>query len=404
MSNSPTPPIRRLRNLSWWLLFISAAAGILAAVAGYVSGWPFAGASWSVETSPQLVRLAWILASLTSLGCALLSLFLAGLLFARRRQDRMAFFISVYLIFYAFLMAGPFEALIYSWGGDERIYIYVQTPLMSVATVILMVTFPSGRPVPRRSGWLIGLSTVVTGISLLRPLDDWTTFASPIMRGLLFTLTLIILAAMGTQVYRYRVISSPVERKQTRWVIGGLFLWVIYLALTTGPWLAQQNLPADQPTPLWVLLMSSFWWLSLTILPLSLTLAIFRSRLFDIDLIIRRTLIYAGVTGILVAVYYTTVITVQRLFELVSGRQSPLGIVLSTLFIAALFNPVRGWVQAGIDRRFFRQKYDAARTLNTFARTARDEVELENLQAALLGTIREALQPEQITLWLPDGD
>ncbi len=134
--------------------------------------------------------------------------------------------------------------------------------------------------------------------------------------------------------------------------------------------------------------------------PLSLAIAIWRYHLFDIDLIIRRTLIYTVLTTLLALVYFGSILLLQTLFSAVTDQQSPLITVLSTLAIVVLFNPLRGRVQDFIDRRFYRAKYDAERTLAQFAETARDEVNMEKLSRALLDVVEETVQPEHASLWL----
>ena len=135
-------------------------------------------------------------------------------------------------------------------------------------------------------------------------------------------------------------------------------------------------------------------------IPLAIGIAILRYRLWDIDLIIRKTLQYALLTGLLALVYFGSVILLQSLVENLTGERSPLVIVLSTLAIAALFNPLRIHVQDFIDRRFYRRKYNAEQALTQFAATTRDEVDMQKLTAALLDVVEESMKPEKTSLWL----
>jgi hypothetical protein len=127
-------------------------------------------------------------------------------------------------------------------------------------------------------------------------------------------------------------------------------------------------------------------------------------RLWDIDIIIRRTVQYSIVSAVLAAVYFGSITLIQGGITAVTNTQSPFAIVLSTLLVAALFNPLRQRVQAFIDRRFYRQKYDAQQVLAQFAQTARDEVDMEALQTELLRVVQETMQPQTITLWLKSTD
>ena len=150
---------------------------------------------------------------------------------------------------------------------------------------------------------------------------------------------------------------------------------------------------------------------SMLVIPPTLGIAILHSRLWDIDVIINRTLVYAVLTAILALVYFGSIVVLQSLVNVLTGQlslgsQSPLVIVASTLAIATLFQPLRRRIQAIIDRRFYRSKYDAARTLAAFSATLRDEVDLDQLREALLKVVQETMQPSHVSLWLKttDGD
>jgi hypothetical protein len=143
--------------------------------------------------------------------------------------------------------------------------------------------------------------------------------------------------------------------------------------------------------------------LSLMLIPLSIGVAVLRSHLFDIDLLINRTLVYGSLTTVLVALYFGGIVLLQRLFVALSSEQSTLAVVASTLLIAALFNPLRRRIQSFIDRSFYRSKYDARKTLETFSLKLRNETDLEALNNDLVGVVRETMQPTHVFVWLrPD--
>jgi hypothetical protein len=136
------------------------------------------------------------------------------------------------------------------------------------------------------------------------------------------------------------------------------------------------------------------------LIPISIAVAVLRYRLYDIDILINRTLVYGSLTAALIAIYFGGIVVLQRLFVLLTGEQSTLAVVASTLLIAALFNPLRRRIQSFIDRRFYRSKYDASKTLEAFSVKRRDETNLEALNDDLVGVVRETMQPAHVSLWL----
>jgi hypothetical protein len=139
---------------------------------------------------------------------------------------------------------------------------------------------------------------------------------------------------------------------------------------------------------------------SFTLVPIAVGIAVLKYRLYEIDIIINRTLVYVSLTVMLVALYLGGIVVLQRFFVLLTGQQSTLAVVASTLLIAALFTPLRRAIQSFIDRRFYRRKYDAAKTLEAFSARLRDETDLEALNGELVGVVRETMQPAHVSLWL----
>jgi len=215
--------------------------------------------------------------------------------------------------------------------------------------------------------------------------------------------TLVWLAALGllfiAQVYRYRTAASPLQRQQTKWLLfGGSVAVIIAVGLTVLPYLFPS---LGQAGSFYQLVTATASIVILFIVPLCVGLAILRYRLWDIDIIIHRTLVYSTLTFMLAAVYAVSVFTLESLtggLPLIRGNQ--LAIFASTLLIGLLFKPLHDRTRAQIDRRFYRRKYDAVRTLAAFSATIRDEVDLNQLCAKLTAVVEETMQPAHVSLWL----
>jgi hypothetical protein len=202
------------------------------------------------------------------------------------------------------------------------------------------------------------------------------------------------------QVYRYRTASSPLQRQQGKWLLYGGSVAAIIIVGLIVPTLLFPSL--GQAGSFYRLVITPAYLVLSFTLPLCIGLAILRYRLYDIDLIIRRTLVYGTLTGILALIYFGCVVLLQHLVNGVTGQagQSPVVIVASTLAIFALFQPLRHRLQRIIDRRFYRHKYDAAKTLEALSATLRNEVDLGLLREHLLNVVQETMQPAHVSLWL----
>ena len=204
---------------------------------------------------------------------------------------------------------------------------------------------------------------------------------------------------VGVQIYRYRKQSDPILRQQTKWVVFGITAALLgFISLLAIAGLAPD---ANSNTAVFLAVQTVFR-LDLLPIPISVAFAVLRHRLWDVDILINRTLVYAGLTLSLVLFYAGGVIVFQILFRAISGQSSELAVALTTLLVAALFNPWRRRLQVFIDRRFYRRKYDAARALASLQTRLRDEVDLEQVSADLLSVVHETLQPHSAAVWLRD--
>jgi hypothetical protein len=267
--------------------------------------------------------------------------------------------------------------------------------------VLVFSLFPSGRFAPRWMRWAVAMVPAVfwaywsiAPSSASMPAEvSLYPLAVGVTAGLLCTI-------MGAQIYRYRRVSTPVERQQTRWVVLGVvegpLVGIVYFSLPV-------LFPAlGQPDSHYYLLARPIYNLLWLFAPICFGIAILRYHLWDIDVLIRRTLVYGTLTAVVAALYFGVVIGAQAVVQPLTGQrgQEPLVIVATTLLIAALFNRLRHGIQAFIDQRFYRRKYDAAKTLQALGVTLRGAVELNELSARMLMIVQETMQPAHLSLWL----
>ena len=354
----------------------------------------------------------------TLLSAALLAFPTVGALVASRRHGN--------AIGWLFCVVGVLfgvQSAAYGWGvyalftqpgelpGAELaawLSTWLFVPVLFCIPVYLFLLFPDGRPISRRwmpVAWLAGAGLLATTVgSALSPgrLDGppFESVENPAglagggealeltsVLGFWLTLASILLAGISL-VLRFRRAGGP-ERQQLKWFASAAALFaattIVYTVFLAG--VAEQ---AGQISTL----------LAFAGIPVAVGVAILRHRLYDIDVVINRTLVYGSLTVMLVALYFVGIVVLQRLFVLLTGQQSTLAVVASTLLIAALFTPLRRRIQSFIDRRFYRRKYDAAKTLEVFSAKLRDETDLEALSDDLVGAVRETMQPAHVSLWL----
>jgi hypothetical protein len=346
---------------------------------------------------------------LVALTAALLAFPVVGMLLVRRTPEN--------VIGWLFCAVGPLFGLMIAGqayvenyileegvsGGLADSILWVATwtgPIAySLITAFLLLLFPTGRLLSRRwraTSWLAAgsVTLLVVGSMLARELDDYEQLENPYAVGGAFeqmlsasrtvggiVLSISVLLAGFSLIVRFRR-SKGVERQQLKWMAFAASL----LFVSQASWFVSEEL-AQLLTGL-----------SFIALPIAVCIAILRYRLYDIDLIINRTLVYGGLTALLAATYFGIVVLLQGLVP--GAGDSDLTIAGSTLAVAALFRPLRARVQGFIDRRFYRRKVDAQRTLESFSSRLRDDVDLDHLSRDLLGVVRDTMQPEHASLWM----
>ena len=339
------------------------------------------GESQSLGWVWNATALVW---NLTYLGAA-------ALIVSRRSDDWIALLVSFTLLALGGVAFSSANSVLLVTQPQLSPLVNLLEALGYFTLLFLLLTFPDGRFTPRWTRWTFPFLLLIF-------LPD--RFA---LLGVIAVLGYLSLT-IYSRVYRYRNVSDALQRQQTKWVAVGLASQLVIM----GSWLfISASFPASDPTierttvllillPVVLVLGSLF--------PISVTVAILRYRLWDIDLVINRTLVYGTLTGLLVLVYFLSVLLFQFLFRSLTGQESPLAIVASTLVIAALFNPLRRRIQSVIDRRLYRRRYDATLTLEALGTKLRDEVDLAELSGSLLDTVEGAVQPAHLSLWLRDTE
>ena len=312
-----------------------------------------------------------------------------AIIFWRRPDDRMAFLVSLVLLMYWAGITFPYHLLDLprAWEVSSAV-----VALVGVGSILLfMYVFPDGHFVPRWARWLALVSIMAFAPSILFPYSSLSLWWHPLLNALVSVGVFGAIALV--QIYRYRLVSDFAQRQQTKWVVLGIVAAAVGYCMFLVLNLLQGGILAS-------LLGYSAALLLLSFLMVSIVVAVLRYRLYDIDIIINRTLVYGSLTAMLVALYFAAIVMLQRIFVLLTGQQSTLAVVASTLLIAALFNPLRRRIQSFIDRSFYRKKYDAAKTLEAFSIKLRNETDLEALNNDLVEVVSETMQPAHVSLWL----
>ncbi len=325
------------------------------------------------------------------------------LIFWRRSDEWFALLTAFFLVMFNVTYPGfAITALQLSFPALTVPITFLSVLALASLALFLML-FPNGQLVPR---WMWPFLLLLLFGTTTTALPPDSPFSSNNVPGWIPALSSYLAygAIIFSQIYRYRKVSTRVERQQTKWAMLGILVVVVGLIVLTPlfnfifPWYATQNIPSS--TFLGLL----NYPVILLALPITIGIAILRSRLYDIDVVINRALVYGTLTLLLGLVYFGLIFGLQFLFQGMFHQTSAVALVISTLVIYALFQPLRRRIQRIIDKRFYRHKYDAARTLAAFSATLRSEVDLQQLHEHLLAVVEETMQPTYVSLWLrPTG-
>jgi hypothetical protein len=311
----------------------------------------------------------------------------------------------------ATLLAAPGSWLSVLPGGEALAWISSWVWVVHFGPFIfLALLFPDGRlPSPRWRPFAALVALAVAGGTVAVALWPGTaarfdSVTSPLgievaanvinpLETILYALALTAAASLLVRLIR----SKGIERQQVKWFAFAVGMLAISTTLA--------YVVSEAMDVLWLGWIGSVLVIaSIVSLPVTMSIAILRYKLYQIDTLINRTLVYGSLTATLVALYFVGIVVLQRLFVLLTGQESTLAVVASTLLIAALFSPLRRTIQFFIDRRFYRRKYDARKTLEAFSAQLRNETDLDALSAELVSVVRETMQPEYASLWLkPPG-
>jgi signal transduction histidine kinase len=379
-----------LVRAAWLLLFISGLAIILSALPGYLQRITSQTLGHAPEGTRAVTALFFPVASvLASLFSAALSLSLSGLLYRRKFENPAVAAVSFYLLLYGVIMTGPLEAWGLYWMGSSDFAINWQTLLMATPTVALLVLFPNGMFVPGWSRWVLLASLPWNLLAIFYPLFPYSSENTTAL--FLQAIFWIGFLALGfyAQVVRYRRVSTPAERQQTKWVLFGFGLWIGYLILSSIPYFYLTSLPPGSSVPWWAPFSELGWWLSLSIVPVTLTVAITRARLWNIDIVINRALVYGMLTIATMGLY---VFVVGALGNLLHVGNNTFIAFLTTGLVAILFQPLRDRLQGWVNRWMYGESHEPVAVLSRLGETLERTGSPQDALDRIVETVARALK------------
>ncbi|HEX6386529.1 MAG TPA: histidine kinase [Anaerolineae bacterium] len=375
-----------------WIVFAVVVTGILvASLPGYAAR--FGGQLIHVTGSeiPPGAHFFAAASGVASLASAFVSIGLSALLFRRKFTEPIAVLLSFFLLIYGVVMSGPLEFASAHWLGSAEAAMMAQSILLTTPMIALLMLFPTGQFVPCWTRWAVLLSVPWNfGLFLVAPFDAESISRRPFLAAIVAALSIaFFLVGIYAQIYRYRKASTPTERQQIRWAIYGFGLWIAYILFSSIPYFYLTGLAPGAPTPWWAPASELGWSLSLNILPVCLTIAITRHQLWDIDLVVNRTLVYGGLTASVVALYALIVGGMGLLFRTNDNLILPL---LATGLAAVLFHPLRLRLQRGVNHFMYGERDEPFDVLTRLGQRLESTLSPEMVYPTIVETVSQALK------------
>jgi len=378
--------------LAWGILIISIPAYILGVEQQLFLAGPVENPNLLIQT----MNIAGATASFTS---ALLCLSLATVLFFRRNDDRMVMFVAFYLLGFGIFLPGPIEGLDILWPGFATAAYVLSAFLLTTPTIVLLCIFPNGQLFPGWTRWLILISIPLTPLLIFFSPNFKPSETSILLQFSAISWIIIISLAIYAAVTRYRKISTPGERKQTKWIIFGLVSTIIVMLILTIPWMWRISQPDGTEFPLWAHASATIWFLSMNILPISLVIAVTQYRLWDIDHILNRTMVYGGLTAASMGLY---IFIVGYLGNMLQAQSRTMIAFLATGLVAVLFQPLRERLQLLVNRMMYGERDDPYAVLTKLGEQLEVTMEPQRVLPTIVESIAQTLKLPYVAIQL-DG-
>ncbi|HEX6387146.1 MAG TPA: hypothetical protein VF177_20970 [Anaerolineae bacterium] len=377
--------------VAWGNFFLSVAAQMIAFTEDLHS-------SLAAPVAPSLIYTLNLVGFVARTAAALISLVLASVLFRKRPNEGMALFLAYFLLVYGVVFAGLLASLEFFWPGLSTLVWNVIAPILFAPLMVAFLSiFPNGRFVPHQTRWLVVVSLLYAPLSsLLFNASGFSGSAMHYVIGALLWFALIF-TGLYAQIYRYRYVSNPIERQQTKWVVYGFTLGLLFAFLTTARDLTLNRLALEIPFPWSAPFGNLGWSLAIGALPITLTFAVMRYRLYDIDLIINRTLVYGALTASVITIYALSVGVLSVLFQ---AQGNLIIALLATGLVAVLFQPLRDRLQRGVNRLFYGQRDDPLGALSQLGRRLEAAIAPGVVLPTLVETISQTLKLPYVAISL----